>query len=176
MDLSRERPPNPYNHLPDVAEMTLTSEDMSNDKALADEHAHGSAGGQNLSPHLSWSGEPEGTKSFAVTCFDPDAPSGSGWWHWVVLDLPASTHELSGAIGANQLPSPAFALRTDYGSVGYQGAGPPPGDMAHRYIFAIHALDVESLGLDADTPAAQAAANLTFHTLARGLLTTWYSA
>jgi hypothetical protein len=170
MDLRRTPPPNPYDHLPVVASFAVTSEDIVDGAALPKTHVHDSAGGANLSPQLSWSGFPTATKSFAVTCFDPDAPTACGWWHWLVTDLPASVTTLARGAGSpdgSRLPAGAVQYRTDYGSSGYQGSGPPPGDHPHRYYFVVHALDVPALGLAPDTPAAIVGFHLTAHGLAR---------
>ncbi len=178
MDLTRTPPPNPYDHLPAVASFTLTSTDLVDGGTVGLDHVHDSAGGSNVSPHLSWSGFPAPTASFAVTCFDPDAPTGSGWWHWLVADLPAGVTQLprgAGAPDGSGLPAGAVQFRTDYGSHGYQGSGPPPGDHPHRYIFVVHALDVPALGLAADTPAAIVGFHLTAHTLARATLVATYA-
>jgi Raf kinase inhibitor-like YbhB/YbcL family protein len=113
--------------------------------------------GQNVSPQLSWSEPPSGTKSFAITLYDPDAPTGSGWWHWVVYNLPASTTGLpagAGAANGHALPPGTVQGRTDYGSPGFGGACPPPGDAPHRYQLTVHALKVDKLELPADASAA----------------------
>jgi Raf kinase inhibitor-like YbhB/YbcL family protein len=127
--------------------------------------------GENVSPHLKWSGAPAGTKSFAVTCFDPDAPTGSGFWHWLVVNIPPGVHEL--ALGAGSkggaLPKGALQTRTDYGFAGYGGPCPPEGDHPHRYLFTVYAVN-EMLGVQEDTPAAQIGFNLNFKTLAKATL------
>jgi Raf kinase inhibitor-like YbhB/YbcL family protein len=108
-----------------------------------------------------------------VTCFDPDAPTHSGWWHWIAVNIPADVTSLprgAGAADGSGMPKGVVQLRTDYGSYGYGGAAPPPGDHDHRYYFAVHALDVDTLDLTPDTPAAIAGFNLTAHTIARGVL------
>jgi Raf kinase inhibitor-like YbhB/YbcL family protein len=127
--------------------------------------------GQNLSPHLAWTGAPEGTKSFVVTLYDPDAPTGSGWWHWVVVDLPASTTELPE--GAKSFPPPALETRTDFGAPGYGGAA-PPGGRTHRYVFTVHALKVESIGVTADVSAAYVGFNVHMHSLGSASITARY--
>ena len=113
--------------------------------------------GGNRSPELSWQDPPEGTRSFAVTCFDPDAPTGSGWWHWCVLDLPASVRTLPEGVSAKELEAlGAVTLRNDFGEAEYGGAEPPAGDGMHRYVFTVWALPEETLGLakDGNCPTA----------------------
>ena len=111
--------------------------------------------GGNVSPQLAWSGAPEGTRSFVVTLYDPDAPTGSGFWHWVVANIPAGTTSLAtGASGTPRMPDGAIETRTDFGTPGYGGPCPPAGDAAHRYIFTVHALKVDRIDVAVDTPAA----------------------
>ncbi len=173
MNLDRPIAPDPYELLPQVPSFTLTSADVANGEPMAAEYAHDSVGGANISPQLSWSGFPDGTQSFVVTCFDPDAPTGSGFWHWSLINLPVSVTELPRGAGGQPVEG-AVAMRNDYGSQGYGGAAPPPGDRAHRYLFAVHALDVPALDLGPDTPPAQVGFNLTFHTLARAVIRPTY--
>ncbi|MBI2511922.1 MAG: kinase inhibitor [Opitutae bacterium] len=131
--------------------------------------------GGNRSPHLRWENAPAGTRSFVVTLFDPEAPTGSGWWHWVVIDLPATTHEL--AAGASKRPSalPAGSreMRTDFGAPGYGGAAPPAGE-THRYIFTVHALDVPRLDLPDDASAAMVGFFVHLHSLGSATLAVSY--
>jgi Raf kinase inhibitor-like YbhB/YbcL family protein len=170
-----QRAPLPYDFLPDVPSFTVQSEDIKHDEQLSDAQVYSGFGmtGQNLSPHLTWSGFPPQTKGFAVTCFDPDAPTGSGFWHWVLLNLPASVTELpTGAASGDgsKLPEGAFCVRNDYGSKDFGGAAPPAGDPPHRYVFAVHALDTDSLDVNSDVSPAVAGFNLRFHTIARAII------
>ena len=168
MSLDRAEAPDPYDILPPVPSFTLSSADVTDGQPLDELFAHPSVGGKNLSPQLTWSGFPAETRGFAVTCYDPDAPTGSGFWHWVAVNLPGSVTELDR--GADPLPGGAFCVRNDYGDRNYGGAAPPPGDRAHRYVFAVHAIDVDALEVGSDASPAYVGFNLAFHTLARATL------
>ncbi|MEO0728356.1 MAG: YbhB/YbcL family Raf kinase inhibitor-like protein [Bacteroidota bacterium] len=129
--------------------------------------------GENTSPDLSWSGAPEGTKSYAITIYDPDAPTGSGWWHWVVFDLPVETTSLASGAGSkegNLLPTGAIQGITDYGSASYGGPCPPEGHGFHQYIVTVYALKTESLGLDANASPALTGYYLNANALAKASL------
>lgn len=175
MSLERAAAPDPYDILPPKPSFELRSNDIADGQPLDKRHVHDSLGGENLSPHLSWSGFPAQTRGFAVTCFDPDAPTGSGFWHWLVVGLPADVVELpTGAGTPDGLPAGAFHIRSDYGEAAYGGAAPPAGDIPHRYVFAVHALDTDDLGLSPSATPAYVGFNLAFHTLARGVLRATY--
>ncbi|NJL37100.1 MAG: YbhB/YbcL family Raf kinase inhibitor-like protein [Leptolyngbyaceae cyanobacterium RM2_2_4] len=133
--------------------------------------------GGNQSPQLSWTGEPIETRSYAITMFDPDAPTGVGWWHWLVFNLPNDTHTLPQGVGnplVNQLPSGVQQGYTDFGSNGYGGACPPVGDPPHRYVITIYALDVESLPAGAEATGAKLAFLMQEHILAKAEITGQY--
>ena len=139
-------------------------------------HAMG-AGGDNVSPELSWAGAPEGTQSFALTMYDPDAPTGSGWWHWVVYDIPASVTSLTrgaGAAGGAALPVGAKMGHTDFGTADYGGAAPPPGHGPHRYVFTLYALKTPTMDVPADCTAAYVGFNIHFAKIGEAQLTALY--
>jgi Raf kinase inhibitor-like YbhB/YbcL family protein len=165
--------PDPYASLPEVATFDVTSDDVEHGKRLPGPHASGALGGEDRSPHLSWSGFPEGTRSFAVTVYDPDAPTASGFWHWAVFDIPASVTELPSGAGDEKgsgLPEGAVQLRNDGGGVGYTGAAPPAGHGPHRYYTVVHAVDVETLDVPTEASPAFLGFNLFSHTLGRATL------
>jgi Raf kinase inhibitor-like YbhB/YbcL family protein len=158
--------------------MKLTSDSFKDGDYLAADHVlsadfgFGCAGG-NRSPHLRWEGAPEGTRSFAVLCFDPDAPTGSGFWHWVVVNIPPDVSELpldAGNPAGGGLPAGALQVRTDFGKPGYGGPCPPEGDHPHRYLFTVHAVSMDKLPVTADTSAAVVGFYLNFNTLAKAQL------
>lgn len=174
MDLDRPVAQEPYQKLGALPSFELTSSDLQPGAPMAAKFAFDGAadGAENASPALSWSGFPSETLSFVVSCYDPDAPTPSGFWHWMLVDVPATVTSLeTGAGGGGALPGTAFHVRSDWGTKQYGGAYPPDGDRAHRYYFVVHAVDVATLGLDSDASAAVVSFNLAFHALARAELT-----
>ncbi len=162
-----------------AGEFKLTSPTLPPNGTLPAQHVLNGFGctGGNLSPQLSWEQEPAGTKSFALTVYDPDAPTGSGWWHWLVFNIPADVHSLpedSGNPGKNLLPKQAIQSRTDFGNPGYGGACPPTGDTPHHYHFTVWALDIDVLPLPADSSGAMLGFNLRQHVLGKAELTVTY--
>ena len=143
-----------------AAGFTLTSPTVKPNAKIGDAQVYNGFGcaGKNISPALKWSGAPKDTKSYAVTVYDPDAPTGSGWWHWVVVNIPADTTELPEGAGAEggKLPSGAMQVKTDFGKPGYGGPCPPQGDKPHRYIFTVYALKTAKIDIPADGTAALA--------------------
>lgn len=150
---------------------TLTSNAITDGGVLPDAQVYAKG---NTSPQLSWSGAPEGTKSYAVTCFDPDAPTGSGFWHWTVANIPADVTELAAGASLSGLPKGAVEGRTDFGETGFGGAAPPPGHGPHRYIFTVFAVDTDRLDVMPENSGAVFGFNLHFHTLARASITATY--
>jgi Raf kinase inhibitor-like YbhB/YbcL family protein len=175
--LERAIAPDPYDFLPPVPSFAVSSEDVADGVQLPEAHVFNGMGktGDNLSPQLSWSGFPPETQSFTVTCFDPDAPTVSGFWHWLVVDLPLSVTSLPRGAGTSDDTLPGgFHIPTDFGTPDYGGAAAPEGDRSHRYQFVVHAVDVPTLGVTAEARPAIVCFNLAFHTLARATLTPTY--
>ena len=166
-------PYNPYDFLPKLPGFTLVSADFADGKALKKAQVSGimGAGGQDVSPPLSWSGFPQETRSFAVTVYDPDAPTASGFWHWAVANLPATVAELPAGVGdGSLLPGDALTLCNDAGIRRFVGAAPPAGHGVHRYFVAVHALDVEKLDLSEDASPAFLGFNIFMHAIARAVI------
>ena len=168
--------PSPYDYLPALPSFSLTSTDVADGEEFSVEQRTSLFGGsgEDRSPQLSWSGFPRGTKSFAITLYDPDAPTGCGFWHWAVFDIPATVTALAAGAGdlpGGALPPGAVTLANDAGRHSFLGAGPPAGHGPHRYIFAVHALGVESLSLGDDASPVWLGFELFSHAIARALLT-----
>ncbi|MEJ4112514.1 YbhB/YbcL family Raf kinase inhibitor-like protein [Corynebacterium kroppenstedtii] len=162
----------PYAYLPDVPTFPLRSATFTS----GDELPGKLQGADAVSPHLAWSDLPTGTKSLAITVYDPDAPTVSGYWHWAVFNLPAKLKELPENAGSEQtslLPTGALTLKGDSGTRGYYGANPPQGHGPHRYLYAVHAVDVEKLDIPDDATPTILGFNLNFHTIARSIIWGW---
>jgi Raf kinase inhibitor-like YbhB/YbcL family protein len=156
----------------------LKSQDIAEGRPLAEKFVYEGVGckGGNVSPQLSWENPPEGTKSFVVTLFDPDAPTGSGWWHWVVANIPADTSSLPEGAGSSDgktLPKGAIQTRTDFGKSEYGGACPPPGHL-HRYVFTVTALGVEKIDVRPDSAPAFVRAMTEANSLGKATITTTF--
>jgi Raf kinase inhibitor-like YbhB/YbcL family protein len=157
----------------------LTSSDVHQGKTMPTANVFNGMGctGGNVSPALAWSGAPAGTKSFAITIYDPDAPTGSGWWHWVVFDIPAATTGLAAGAGdasKHLLPAGAVQGNTDFGAGGYGGPCPPPGDKPHHYVITVYALNVDKIDVPANATAAYVGFNLHAHAIAKAKMTALY--
>jgi Raf kinase inhibitor-like YbhB/YbcL family protein len=171
----------PYADLPEVPSFEVESTDVRDGEKLPQPQLSGvmGAGGEDVSPQLSWRGFPDETRSFVVTVYDPDAPTASGFWHWAAVDIPAGVTELPTGAGDSSgqgLPDGAFQLKNDAGQRGYIGAAPPSGHGPHHYYVVVHAVDVDSLGIDADSTPAFLGFNLFTHTLGRAVMVPWYEA
>ncbi|MFD8752910.1 YbhB/YbcL family Raf kinase inhibitor-like protein [Kitasatospora sp. NPDC059577] len=168
---------NPFARLPETASFTVTSTTVTDGAAWPVEQYSGLSGipgGKDVSPQLSWSGAPEGTRSYAVTVYDPDAPTGSGFWHWAVADIPATVTELLEGAGddtGSSLPEGAFQLPNDARMARFIGAAPPAGHGPHRYFIVVHALDVDTIGVPTDATPAVLGFTMAGHILGRAVLT-----
>lgn len=164
---------NPYEGMREVPGFTLTSTDIAHGEPLPAEVYAAYAGGGNRSPQLSWSGFPEGTRSFAVTCFDPDAPTGSGFWHWAVANIPGKVTSLpadAGAPGGELLPEGAIIMPNEMRDPAFTGAGPPEGTGVHHYWFVVHALDVDRIEVDPQATPAVMGFTMRDNVLARAII------
>ncbi|MET9326794.1 YbhB/YbcL family Raf kinase inhibitor-like protein [Tsukamurella sp. NPDC003166] len=169
----------PYSILPQLPSFELTSSTVADGATLATPQLSGifGAGGDDVSPQLSWSGFPAETKSFVVTLYDPDAPTGSGFWHWAVANIPAAVTSLAEDAGNGEpgsLPEGAVTLNNDGGLGRFLGAAPPPGTGAHRYMIVVHALSVERLDLPEGASPAFLGFNLLGTAIARARITPVY--
>lgn len=156
---------------------TLSSNDLGGQATLTEEFNGFGCTGKNQSPQLSWKNAPAGTKSFAITMYDPDAPTGSGWWHWVVFDIPADINELvsnAGNLNLNLAPKGAIQSITNYGVGGFGGPCPPEGHGLHQYVITVYALGTDSLGLDKNTNPAIVGYYIWNNTLAKASIVTYY--
>jgi Raf kinase inhibitor-like YbhB/YbcL family protein len=173
---NRATPPSPYDHLAEVPAFSVTSDDLTDGQPIP-KRCIADAGfgldGENVSPHLRWEGFPAETRSFAITCFDPDAPTGSGFWHWVLLDIPVEVTELATGAASGDVtgvPGGAQHGRNDAGQAAYTGPFPPAGHGPHRYLFAVHALDTDSLGVDESASPAVVGFTMSNHILGRAVI------
>jgi hypothetical protein len=151
-----------------AAQFVLASTEVKSGSPMALAQAYTACNGRNISPALSWSGEPAGTQSFAVTMYDPDARAGAGWWHWILFDIPATVHGLAAGAGSNgsrDLPAGAIEGRNDFGVSQYGGPCPPAGDHAHHYEITVYALKIARLPLDSTASGAALGAALRPNTL-----------
>jgi Raf kinase inhibitor-like YbhB/YbcL family protein len=160
----------PFARLPEAASFAVTSTSVTDGAPLPPEQMSG----QDISPQLSWSGAPAGTRSYAVTVYDPDAPTGSGFWHWAVADIPATVTDLPAGAGddtGSLLPAGAVQLPNDARLARFIGAAPPAGHGRHRYVVVVHALDVATLGVPGDATPAYLGFTIAGHILGRAVLT-----
>ena len=156
---------------------SLSSPDIMGQLSIAQVFNGFGCSGDNISPLLNWKDAPKGTKSFAVTAYDPDAPTGSGWWHWVVFDIPGTVSTLgrdAGNIKMSIAPKASIQSVTSFGQRGFGGACPPPGDTPHQYIFTVYALKVDTLGLDSKTMPAMVGFNISSNMLAKASVVAYY--
>lgn len=155
-----------------AAEFVLTSPELADGAVFQKAQVYNKFGctGDNHAPRLRWTEPPAGTRSLALTVYDPDAPTGSGWWHWLVFNLPAEAR----GITPGTLPAGAVESRTDFGSAGYGGPCPPVGDAPHRYIFTVHALKTDHLPLDAQASGAMVGYFLKANSLGTASFTAYF--
>jgi len=153
---------------------TLTSTELGGQLTKKQEFNGFGCSGENISPELSWNNAPKGTKSFAVTVYDPDAPTGSGWWHWLVVNIPATSSSLPTGVTLNKLPKGAIETMNDYGVTTFGGACPPEGDKHHQYIFTVHALSVEKLDVTSKSDSALVGYMIHANTIEKSSLVSYY--
>jgi len=158
-------------------QFTLTSNDLQGQLTNAQVFAGFGCSGDNISPQLAWQNAPEGTKSFAITVYDPDAPTGSGWWHWVMFNIPTNTNELkanTGNLESDLAPAGSIQSITSFGAIGFGGACPPEGDKAHAYIFTVYALSIDKIDLEANAPPAMVGYYLNANVIQKASLISYY--
>lgn len=156
---------------------TLSSNNTGGQASINEEFNGFGCTGKNISPELLWKNAPEETKSFAVTMYDPDAPTGSGWWHWIVFDIPSNINQLvagAGNVNSNLIPDNVIQSITDYGTKGFGGPCPPKGHGLHQYIITVYALKTEKLGLTAETNPAVVGYYLWNNTIAKASIIMYY--
>lgn len=158
---------------------TVSSNDIAQGEYMSKAHEFNGFGcnGDDLSPHLKWSNAPEGTKSFAITVYDPDAPTGSGWWHWQIVNIPKNINEIkrgAGSQATNSTPTGSIQISNDYGIKGFGGACPPQGHGVHHYKFTVHALSVEKLTLPENASGALAGYMINANTIESSTLEALY--
>ncbi len=153
--------------------LTLESKDLSGQLSINEVFNGFGCSGKNISPQLNWSGVPKEAKSLALTVYDPDAPTGSGWWHWLVFNIDTKTKGFDSGVDLSK--SGVVESMTDFGKSGFGGACPPQGDKAHRYIFTIHALDIDKLDLSADANPALVGYYINAHTISKASLISYYA-
>jgi len=154
---------------------TLESNNIEGQLTKTEEFNGFGCSGENKSPELHWKNIPKGTKSFAITVYDPDAPTGSGWWHWLVVNIPTKNHKIvSDASAKHTLPMGALETKTDFGTASFGGACPPKGDKAHQYVFTIYALDVEKLKLTSKSDSALVGYMINSHTIQKASIVSYY--
>lgn len=158
-------------------EFTLTSTDLQGQLTNTQVFAGFGCSGDNISPQLAWTNSPDSTKSFAITVYDPDAPTGSGWWHWVIFNMPATTNVLeanAGYIENGLAPEGSVQSITSFGKAGFGGACPPEGDKAHAYIFTVYALSIEKIELESNAPPAMVGYYLNANAIEKASLISYY--
>ncbi|CAA6808071.1 MAG: Phospholipid-binding protein [uncultured Sulfurovum sp.] len=154
---------------------TLNSNDLKGQLTKVQEFNSFGCSGENKSPHLQWSNVPKGTKSFAITVYDPDAPTGSGWWHWLVVNIPVTTNSIiTDASNTKKLPKGAIETVNDYGSLNFGGACPPKADKAHSYVFTVYALDVEKLEVTEKSDSALVGYMINQHLIQKATMVSYY--
>ena len=163
-----------------ASDFSISSPQVHSGKPITEKQVFNGFGcsGENISPELNWENSPKETKSFAVTVYDPDAPTGSGWWHWVVFNIPAKANQLAldaGNTAKELAPKGSVQSRTDFGKTGYGGPCPPKGNNPHRYHFTVYALDIDKLPLDKNSPAAMVGFYINSHVIEKAELKAHFS-